>query len=69
MKKFRGWCGIACYPGLSKFLVGNIAMPVDSTQAEIEKTLTEHALTFLPAGFELIELKCGSIFFVEETEE
>lgn len=71
MKKFRSWCGIACYPGLSRFFVGNIVMPVQSNYAEIENALIEHALTFLPTGFELIELKCGSIILYEDedTEE
>jgi len=59
----RPWCAIAMYPGLRKFAVGTIAMPADARHNEIMAALQAHALTFLPPGFEILEPRCGSLFF------
>ena len=66
--QIRPWCAKAVYPGLKEFVIGTIVLPVETSSVDVEKALYEHALTFLPVGFKLIEPICGAIFFVPEED-
>jgi hypothetical protein len=66
MKANRPWCAVAQYPGLQRFLVGTVVLPHNAKSHEIEKALVVHALTFLPEGFTITEVKCGALFFQSE---
>jgi hypothetical protein len=43
-------------------------LPEDTPSHEIEKALYDHAHTFLPTGFKIIEPLCGAILFVPEED-
>ena len=64
--KVRPWCAKAVFPGLKEFMLGTIVMKESATSHEIEAALYDHAHTFLPTGFTIIEPMCGAIFFVPE---
>jgi hypothetical protein len=61
----RPWCAKAQFPGLKTFIGGTVTMPADARSDEIENALHAHFLTFLPAGFNIIEPVCGALFFQE----
>jgi hypothetical protein len=61
----RPWCAVAQYPGLSRFLVGTVVLPDDARHDEITAALHDHALQFLPSGFEIVQPECGALFFEE----
>ena len=64
--KVRPWCAKAVYSELEEFVLGSIVLPEDTPSHEIEKALYDHAHTFLPTGFKIIEPMCGAILFVPE---
>jgi len=61
----RPWCAIAQYPGLQRFMLGTVAVASGARHDEIIEALRSHALTFLPQGFEIVEPRCGALFFQE----
>lgn len=61
----RPWCAVAQYPGKLSFLVGTVQVPATARHDEIIAALRDYALTFLPDGFDIIEPRCGSLFFQE----
>lgn len=67
--KVRPWCAKAVYSDLEEFILGSIVLPEDMPTHEIEQALYDHAHTFLPTGFKIIEPLCGAIFFVPGVEE
>lgn len=67
-RQIRPWCAIAQFPGLKKFRFGTITLPVEARHDEIVAALRTHALTFLPDGFEIIEPRCGALFFQEHSQ-
>jgi hypothetical protein len=68
MNAIRPWCAVAQYPGLKRFHVGTITMPEDARHDQIVAALRDHAMTFLPPGFDIILPVCGAIFFQEVPE-
>jgi hypothetical protein len=62
----RPWCAIATFPGKKPFLCGTIAMPADAHTHTVETALNDFLLTLFPEGFQIIEIKCGSLFFQGE---
>ena len=67
--KVRPWSAKAVYSELEEFILGSIVLAEDTPSHEIEQALYDHAHTFLPTGFKIIEPLCGAIFFVPEEEE
>ena len=61
----RPWCAIAQYPGLQRFMLGTVVVAADARHDEIIEALRNQALTFLPPGFEIVEPRCGALFFQE----
>lgn len=59
----RSWCAKAQYPNLQAFVIGTITMPSDARHDEIIAALNDHALRFIPQGFQIIEPLCGALFF------
>lgn len=64
----RPWCAIAQYPGLKRFIIGTVVLPANARHDEIIDALTAHALTMLAPGFDIIEPRCGALFFHEDRE-
>lgn len=69
VKAIRPWCAQARYPGLEPFVGGTITLPSDAKSHEIERALSEHFLTFIPPGFEIIKPMCGVLFFQPEDDD
>ena len=62
-KSIRPWSAKAQYPGLATFVLGTVVLPKEARHDEIVSALQDHAATFLPPGFEIIEPMCGALFF------
>ena len=64
----RPWCAKASFPNLKPFIVGTVTVPASARYDEVVEALSQHALTFLPPGFTIIEPICGAIFFQPENQ-
>lgn len=64
----RSWVANAKYPDLASFILGTIALPEDARHDEIETALFEFAKGFLPSGLEILNIMCGSLFFVPDED-
>lgn len=60
----RAWCALVQYPGRKNIRVGTLTMPVAAQHHEIEAAFTAKALEYLPAGFKIVTLTPGAVFFV-----
>ena len=64
----RPWCALVRYPGLLPFTLGTVIVDAKATSEEAMKALHDHALTFIPPGFEIIRPLAGSLFFQPDDE-
>jgi hypothetical protein len=66
MMRVRPWCAVAQYPDKAPFLFGTVAMPDGSRHDQVIEAILEAAGKVLPEGLDILEIKCGSLFFQEE---
>lgn len=62
----RPWCGVIAFGDKTPIRVGTIRMPVSAHHAEIMAAFMDRCREHFPAGFRLIDMVPGAIFFVPE---
>ena len=62
----RGWTAIIQYPGLKRVRFGTTLVRRDAPDHEVEAAILEDIVTSLPAGFTLLSIEPGAVFFLPE---
>lgn len=69
MKASRSYYGRIQYPGLKTCYGGTVTVRHEAPDHEVRQALEAHLLTFIPAGFTILDVVPGAIFVAPEGDD